>query len=88
MVQDHAVAIDPQVPRVQHFATVRGDDRDVGGNGQVEAKMDLLIDLLTFVEVAAMIGEAGPEAVVPLGGSGQNHLPPAYIGGITLIRAG
>ena len=42
---------------MQNFAGIGGDDRHAACDGQIEAEMDLLIDLLAFVEIRAVIGE-------------------------------
>ena len=60
VVDDHAVAVDAEPARVEHRAGVRGDDRHVLGDREIEAEVDLLIDLLALVDVGAVIGEARP----------------------------
>ena len=48
MPRSEAWTIDP---------ALRGDDRHVGGDGEVEAEVDLLVDFLALVDVGARVGE-------------------------------
>ena len=57
MIEDDAVAVDAEVVRVQHPSVVGGEHGHRCRDGEVEAKVDLLIDLLALIEVGAMIGE-------------------------------
>ena len=48
------------MPRSDAWTTIaglRGDNRDVGGDGEIEAEMHLLVDFFAFVDVGARVGE-------------------------------
>ena len=47
----------PSQRALHHLAGVRRDDRHVARDGEVEAEVDLLVDLLALVDVGAVIGE-------------------------------
>src|SRR5947207_4058747 len=58
VVEDHAGSVDPEPARGEHLPVVRGEHRYRGRDRQVEPQMNLLVDLLPFVEVRPMVGEA------------------------------
>ena len=59
VIEDDAVAVDPQPTRMQHAAAVRRLNRGRGRRCEIEAEMDLVIDVVAVVDVGALIGEPG-----------------------------
>ena len=59
VIDDHAVAVDAKPARVDDRAGVGREHGDVFGDGKVEPEVDLLVDVLAFVDVGAVIREAG-----------------------------
>src|SRR5688572_5825373 len=57
MVDDDAVAVDTEVAGMHDHAALRGGDRRLGSDGQVEPEVDLLIDVLALIDVGAAVGE-------------------------------
>ena len=58
MIDDDAVAVNPEPARMQHLAAVGRDERRGRRRGEIEAEMDLLIDLVASIHVGAVVGEA------------------------------
>src|SRR5437867_5298508 len=57
-VVDHdAVSVDPQKIGKDDLAVIRSNHGNVGGHGEIEAKMVLLVDLGALVVVSAVVGE-------------------------------
>src|SRR5260221_10577710 len=59
VVDDDAVPVNAEPAGVDYRPRVRSDDRDAARDGEVEAQVDLLIDLLAGIRVSAMVGETG-----------------------------
>src|SRR4029079_9226057 len=60
----------------EHLSAIRGDDRVAGQRGQVETEVSLLVDVLSFVDVRALIGEGGFDRAVREGM--ENHAAPEH----------
>jgi hypothetical protein len=57
MIQHDAVAVDPQRGRVHHPAVVGRHNPHMLSHGEIVAKMDLLIDLLSLVKIVPNVSE-------------------------------
>src|SRR5262245_31454854 len=65
VVEHHTVAVDPEVGGVHHRAPLGGHHGDVGGDREVEAEVDLLVDLLPLIKIRARVGELRLHLRVP-----------------------
>ena len=57
VVDDHAVAVDAQIRGMDNDAPLRGLDRHLLCDGEIEAEVHLAIDFLPHVRVGAEVGE-------------------------------
>ena len=57
VVEDDAVAVDAERRRVSTLPRVRRHDRRVDDAREIEAEMDLPVDLLALVDVGALVRE-------------------------------
>ncbi|MNC93021.1 hypothetical protein D3C83_95610 [compost metagenome] len=57
MVDDHAVAVDPQLVREEHGPARGRHDRRAGVGREIEPEVRLLVDVASLVDVGASIGE-------------------------------
>ncbi len=58
MVEDNAVAVNPQRSRINDSAVIRRFHTDVLRNRQVVSQVNLLIDFLAVIDVIPHIGKA------------------------------
>ena len=85
VIDDDAVAVDPELVGEDHLAAVRRDDRHAGERREVEAEVRLLVDFLALVDVGALVGERGLDGVV--GERVEDDAAPVHLGRALLREA-
>ena len=58
VIQNDAIAVDPEPAGIQHFAVIPGTDGSSGSGCEIKTQVNLLVHVLAFVNVSALIGES------------------------------
>src|SRR4051812_9462873 len=59
MVDDDAVSVNTEVARIQHLAVIGGRHGRVRGLGEIEAEMNLTVDVFAAIHISTKVGERG-----------------------------